>query len=414
MSAVKQIQAGGTGVLQAYLETKKRIVVSRGGTRSSKTYSGAQLGVLWLIWADELVSQGYDFPTKGHFSYVRKTLPALKASAYRDFVEILDDNDLRHRVDENKSELTFSYKGRTVEFFSIDQPQKVRSRKRAIIYVPEANELDYKNDFQQLIFRTTHRFYLDFNPDDEEIWINTKLEQQRFYDKKDVSVIVSNYTHNPYLSKEVKQEIEYTRETDPELWQVYGLGEYGKITGLCYQKAPSIIDSFPRDLVKTVFYGLDFGYTDPMAMVRLGINGNDLYIEQLYYHSHRLTSDLIEVMPSLGVERKALIYADSAQPGSIQEIFNAGYRGIKGSRKGKGSRGEGVKLLKKYNWHVVASRDNKVLWERKRYRWATDKNGDIITPETPQDGNDHALDAIRYGVFTHTWQPRADNDSLVV
>jgi len=403
-----------TKVFKRYASAKKRIIVSRGGTRSSKTFSGSQLAATWLLYPETLKQQyNSDLPDTGVWSFVRKTLPSLKASAYRDFIEALDMMGCRHIAKENKSELTFDYQGRKVEFFSIDQQQKVRSRKRAILYVVEANEIDFKNDWQQLIFRTTHRAFLDFNPDDEDIWINTELEQKRQYTKKDIQVFVSTYKDNPYIDNTLVEEIEYTRDTDPELWQVYGLGEYGKITGLIYPSQPEIIDSFPVERCKQIFYGLDFGYNDPMTLVRVGVNDLDIYIEELYYKRLKLVSDLISEFPQLGVEKNATIYADSANPGQIQEIYNAGYRGCKPAQKGKDSVRSGIKKLKQYRWHVVASSEN-LLYERRRYKWATDKNGEIIKPEKPNDGNDHALDALRYAVYTGLFKPRASNRTVVI
>lgn len=398
-----------TKVFDRYARANKRVVVSRGGTRSSKTFSAGQLAAFWLITPGWLESEyNSDLPHQGVWSFVRKTLPSLKASAYRDFLEALEMMGCRGIAKENKSELTFDYQGRKVEFFSIDQQQKVRSRKRAILYVVEANEIDFKNDWQQLIFRTTHRAFLDFNPDDEDIWINTELEQKRQYTKKDVQVFVSTYKDNPYLDQALIEEIEFTKETDPELWQVYGMGQYGKITGLIYPNTPELIESFPYDKCKQVIYGLDFGYNDPMAMTRVGMNDMDLYLEEVYYKRHKLVSDLIADFPQMGIKQNDIIYCDSANPGQIQEIYNAGYTGAKPAKKGPDSVRSGIKKMKSYRWHIVAGSED-LLYEKRRYKWATDKNGDIIKPEKPNDGNDHLLDCSRYAVYTHTYQPKAAN-----
>lgn len=403
-----------TKVFSRYAKANKRVVVSRGGTRSSKTFSGSQLAAFWLICPEFLADEyGCDFPHTGVWSFVRKTLPSLKASAYRDFIEALEMMGCRFMPKENKSELTFDYQGRKVEFFSIDQQQKVRSRKRSILYVVEANEIDYKNDWQQLIFRTTHRAFLDFNPDDEDIWINTELEQKRQYTKKDVQVFVSTYKDNPYLDKSLIEEIEFTKDNDPELWQVYGLGQYGKITGLIYQAETELLDAFPFDRCKAIVYGLDFGYNDPMALVRVGINDTDIFIEEISYERHQLVSELIANFPEYGIKQNDIIYCDSANPGQIQEIYNAGYRGAKPAQKGPDSVRSGIKKLKQYKWHIVASSSN-LLYERRRYKWATDKNGETIKPEKPQDGNDHLLDALRYAVYTHTYKPKAKSRVTVI
>ena len=71
---------------------------------------------------------------------VRKTLPALRGSAYRDFLEILSNEDWYDESNHNKSEMTYQLFGNLVEFISVDQPQKIRGRKRNICFINEANE----------------------------------------------------------------------------------------------------------------------------------------------------------------------------------------------------------------------------------------------------------------------------------
>ena len=117
----------------------------------------------------------------------------------RDFEEILYKHELYELVDHSKSEFTYSYHNRMVEFFSADNEQKVRGRKRNILICNEGNELNYKDEFYQLLFRTSDKIFIDFNPDDPTTWINTKLEQQRAEDKGDVEVIVSTYKDNTFL-----------------------------------------------------------------------------------------------------------------------------------------------------------------------------------------------------------------------
>lgn len=77
--------------------------------------------------------------------------------------------------------------------------------------------------------RTKHRIFIDFNPDDEDVWINTELEQKRARNKGDVEVFVSTYRDNPFLTAEIIEEIEAFRDADPAYWQVFGLGQYGRL-----------------------------------------------------------------------------------------------------------------------------------------------------------------------------------------
>lgn len=388
-----------THVFKANWESVKRIVVNRGGTRSSKTYSLCQILCLWLITGYIGESQKIE---KGYASIVRKTLPALRATAYRDVVEILKEWGWYKHTSHNKTDRIISFRDRNLEFFSVDDQQKVRGRKRNILYCNEANELDFKNDFYQMLIRTTDKVFLDFNPDDPDIWINKEIEQKRAIEKGDVDVIVSNYTWNGFLEPELIAEIEYTKKVDPELWEVFGRGNYGKLTGLIFPNI-KLIDSFPDNL-DTVFYGLDFGFNDPQAFIKIGVNGKDLYLHEMYYERFKTNAEFISFLKTTDVNKRDIIYGDSSRPGSIQEIYNAGYKGIKPSKKGKDSVKSGLVFMKGFNIHITQSSTN-LIKERRKYKWATDKNGEPIEG-TPVDKDNHAMDGSRYGVFTHLYEPK--------
>lgn len=382
-------------------KSDKRILVNRGGTRSGKTYAICQLLVQWLLtgWiSDNKKIQ------EGWASVVRKTSPSLRATSERDVLEFLKTMGYYSLVDHNKTERIISYKGRNLEFFSVDDQQKVRGRKRNILFCNEGNELSFKKDFYQLLIRTTDKIFIDFNPDDEDVWINTELEQKRTAIKKDVKTIVSNYKWNGFLEPELISEIEYMKEVDPELWEVFGKGNYGKIQGLIFSKI-DIIDTFPENKCKYIVYGLDFGFNDPMVLVKVGVNDLDIYIEEMYYKRMQTVGDLITDMPGLGVGKKDIIYCDSATPGSIQDIYNAGFRGAKGAQKGADSIYSGIMKMKKYRLHVCARSQN-LLNEIRKYKWAVDKNGDTI-PRKPIDAFNHAIDAARYAIYTHTYKPQS-------
>lgn len=206
--AAAQKEHGVSNVFARNMRSTKKIVINRGGTRAGKTYALMQLFVNWLVTG--YIREGQEIKT-GTASIVRKTLPALKATAQKDFEEILQTVGYFGKVKQNKTDRTYSYNGRTVEFFSVDDQQKVRGRKRQILFCNEANELHYNTDFFQLLIRTTDLIFLDLNPSDPYTWVNVELEQKRQHEQKDVDVIVSTYRDNPFLSKELCREIENER-----------------------------------------------------------------------------------------------------------------------------------------------------------------------------------------------------------
>lgn len=377
-----------TPVFERNFDSPKRIKLNRGGTRSSKTYSICQLLVFWLFTG--YISKTKRIPT-GYASVVRKTFPALRATAYRDIIEILHDCGLFNFVKEDKSEHTLTFGPRVIEFFSADNQQKVRGRKRKILYCNEANELGYKDEFFQLLIRTTDDVFLDFNPDDINSWINVELEQRRQHEKGDVEVIVSSYLDNTFLDQTTIGEIEYLQKTDLIFWKIFGLGEYGNITGLIYPDA-TIVPEIPAE-AKLLGIGLDFGFTnDPTAAIALYISDGELYLDELVYERGLTNTAIGERLETQEVEKYDEIVADSADPKSIAELEILGWT-IEGAVKGPDSIVNGIDILKRYKLNITA-RSTNLERERKRYKWATDKNGNNLNK--PVDFDNHGWDAVRY------------------
>ena len=348
-------------VFEYNYESKKKIVINRGGTRAGKTYSICQLFAHWLLTGEIRKGQ---FIKKGVASIVRKTLPALKASALKDFEEILNDWNVFSIIEQKKIDRTYSFDGRTVEFFSVDDQQKVRGRKREILFCNEANELHYNTDFFQLLIRTTDLIFLDLNPSDPYTWINTELEQKRAHERNDVEVIISTYLDNPFLSDDLKREIEGIK--DEQLRKVYVLGQYGTIKGLIFPKI-KVVDSLPQGLKKRAI-GLDFGYTnDPTAAVMCGILGENLYIDEMIYGRGLQNHQIAKRLP-----KQIEIFCDSAEPKSIKDLKGFGLW-AKPTKKGKDSILNGIGLLKKYNICITARSING-LKEQKQYKYKTDTN----------------------------------------
>jgi phage terminase large subunit len=370
-----------------YASTKK-IKVNRGGTRSSKTRSIAQISLLWLLTGNI----GRDrHITRGVWSTVRKYSTTLDSTVIRDFEEEIDKQGVWHLIERNKTKRTYKHGDRVVEFFGADDEQKLRGSKRAILYCNEANELAYNKQFFQLLIRTENDVFIDFNPDDENIWINTELEQKRQYDKGDVEVIVSTYKDNTFLPQTLIEEIEYLEKNDPEFWKIYGLGEYGKVYGVIFENF-EIVKEMPKES-KLIAYGMDFGFTnDPTAVVEVREQNGELYINELIYKTGMTNKDIANRLKELEVTPQEEIVADSAEPKSIHEIYVERFN-VKPAAKGTDSIKNSIDILKRYKLNITASSTN-LLKEIRTYKWAMDKEGNSINK--PVDFNNHAIDALRY------------------
>jgi len=363
----------------AWLKRKEGIrrALNEGGTSSSKTFSVLQTIFLILSHSKRPLLA----------TIVSESLPHLKRGCIRDFFTILDespDNNPKY----NKTDHIYTFaNGSKLEFMGLDEIGKERGPRRDILYCNELNNLKWEV-VQGLDVRTNLFTFADWNPT-SEFWVHEKW----------IGKPENIYIHSTYLDAlnvlppEVVTNIESNRDTDPNWWNVYGLGRIGRIEGLVYPMFDQVNELPPGD----VFYGLDFGYSnDPTALVRCVIQGKDLYCQELIYQSG-LTNDAIAYrMTELGV-RKGYdeIFADAAEPKSIEEIHRHGFN-IKSCPKGADSVEYGLQRVRQHRIHWTKDSLNSIK-EIRNYRYIADKNGALTSKTTHQYS--HMMDAMRYGVI---------------
>lgn len=369
-------------VCEHLLESKAKIVVEQGGTRSGKTYNI----LMWLIFH-------YCPNNKGKtITICRKTFPSLRASVMRDFMEILRTYRMYSEVSHNKSSSEYRLYGNLIEFISLDQPQKVRGRKRDLLFINEANELFWE-DWQQLIFRTQEKIIIDYNPSDEYHWIYDKV-----IPRDDCDFFKTTYLDNPFLENTIRKEIERLKETDEQYWQIYGLGIKGVTKATIFRYTE--VQKIPVN-AKFLSYGMDFGYTnDPTTLVGVWTDGINLYAKEFLYRTMMTTTDIHNFLIKLNIQRD-MIYADSAEVRLIDELKRMGWN-IRKSIKGRDSVNAGIDLLKRYRIHLTEDSSNAVQ-EFRNYKWQEDRNGKMLN--TPVDAHNHIIDAMRYATYSILSKP---------
>ena len=361
--------------------SKKKIVVEQGGTRSGKTYNI----LLWIIFHYCAKYTGQTI------TIARKTFPAVRSSVMRDFFDILKQHELYNEDYHNKSNSEYILNGNLVEFVSLDQPQKIRGRKRDLAFLNEANELTFE-DWQQIVFRTNGRIILDYNPSDSFHWI-----YDRVIPREDADFYQTTYRDNPFLDATIVSEIERLKETDEHYWRVYGLGERGTNRAQVFQF--TTYQQLPPQ-AKFLSYGLDFGFTnDPSALVACYQWGDNLYFQEVLYSTNLTNQDLSQKFAKFDIGRYDEIFADSSEPKSIEELHRMGFN-IKPTAKGADSVNAGIDMLKRYKLHVNGSN---LVKEMENYKWLEDKNGNLLNK--PEDKYNHAIDALRYGVWNKLSKP---------
>ena len=365
-------------VFEHLLDSNKKIIIEQGGTRSGKTYNI----LLWLI---------YYYCTNNRnktITICRKTFPALRATVMRDFLDILRGSDMYREEDHNKSNSEYHLYGNLIEFISLDQPQKVRGRKRDLLYANEVNELTWE-DWQQLLFRTEGRIIGDFNPSDEYHWLYDKV-----ISREDCDFFKTTYKDNPFLSLELIKEIERLRETDEQYWQIYGLGERAISRATIYSYTE--VEKVPENAL-FLSYGMDYGFTnDPTALVAIFKHEHNLYFKEMLYRTGMTTQDINQFLRSKQIDGP--IYADTAEPRLNEELKRMGWN----IRKSEKDIRAGIDMLKRHKLHVTKDSANLIM-EFRNYKWKEDKSG-IIT-NAPVDEHNHLLDSCRYGTYSILSKP---------
>ena len=369
--------------LRELRDSDKRISIFQGGSRSGKSYNIVLFLVLKALkdWDNKVIT------------ICRSTMPSLKGSILRDFLEILDRLGAYDPYKYNKTEHIYLLRNNLFEFISIDQPQKIRGRKRNVLFINEANEIDFES-WVQLSLRTTEKIILDYNPSMIDHWIYDQV-----LTRDDSDFYQSTYKDNPFLDAATINEIERLQSIDNNYWLIYGLGERGMLRGLIFDHCKQV-DSMPSQL-KNEARGLDFGFTnDVTAMIHCGVSEGEIYLDEEIYETG-LTNiinpkaehqkSIEQRLEGLGIKKNDEVYADSAEPKSIRDLRNCNYL-VLPTKKGKDSIVNGIDVIRRYPINITARSVN--LWkEARNYKWQ-EVDGKQINK--PVDAFNHAWDAVRY------------------
>ena len=365
-------------LFRANTDERYRTFVNQGGTSSGKTYTLMQ--VLFYHAMTEASSV---------ITVCGQDLPNLKVGALRDAKTIINQSDWMRKyftVNESGSFIT-GLNASLIEFKSYDNAQDAKSGKRDYLFINEANGIPY-DIYWQLAIRTRKKVYIDYNPS-ARFWVHDEV-----IGREGVKLIISDHRGNPFLSDDEHARIEDI--SDPDLWKVYARGLTGKISGLVLTNW-DIVDKMPTPTErKMTVFGMDFGFSnDPTALEEVTLAHGDLYIDERIYTTGMTNPDIAEECKAQGLTRHDLIVADSAEPKSIAELRNMGLW-VVGADKGKDSIVVGLDILRRYRLHVTR-RSRGLIDNLKSYQWRKDREGRVTN--TPEDGNDHGIDAIRYAAL---------------
>ena len=359
-------------------DLQSRIRIVKGGTSASKTIS-----ILCLLIDYAIKNEGKEI------SVVSESIPHLRRGALKDFLGILKGLNRYKDNQFNKSTLKYTFtNGSYIEFFSTDQPDKLRGARRTDLYINECNNVPF-DAYTQLAVRTSGTIWLDYNPSNL-FWVDKEL-----INKEDTDYITLTYKDNNALPESIVKEIEKAKEKAKtstywaNWWKVYGLGETGSLEGVCIPDWKEI-DTIPDD-ARLLAYGMDFGYSvDPTTLIGL-YKWNDAYIfDEVLYKKGMLNRDISRFIQQQDIKEN--IVADSAEPKSIAELQGYGHS-IYGVSKGRDSIVYGLNLINQNEIYITA-RSKNLKRELAGYVWAKDKEGNQL--QKPTGEHPDCIDAARY------------------
>ena len=374
----------GTIVLQRNLDEKKKLVLNRGGARSSKSYSISQ--TLCLKFRNE---------RKKKILVIRKTHKSLTISTQPVIEKILADWDMLKYCRVNKSQGSIWFRSNFMHFSGLDDPEKMKSTDWNYIFVEEANEFTY-DDIVMLELRLSaptvssqpNQMFLAFNPMDDNLY--TKQLETR----DDCEVIISSYKDNLYLSEDYITSIERLKDADSYLWKIYGCGEYATPQGVVHSNW--LIDDQTYTAQYAKWYAVDFGTNEPAVLTEfLQLSQTDIRANALLYRTGLNHRELIAAIKGeIGNHNHLPIYCDSAEPDRIDEMRQAGLNAIKATKRVK----DGIDYVNRYRLHIPSACVDGIK-ELKSFCYKKDRNGKLT--DEVVEYNDHFVSTLRYGIHTH-------------
>lgn len=347
---------------------------------------------------------------------VRKTERTLKDSVFADLrwaIDRLGVNDL-WKYTTNPLELTYLPTGQKIIFRGFDDPMKITSITvpKGVLcwcWVEEAYEINREEDFDMLnesirgqvpegLFK---RFTITFNPWTDKHWL-----KKRFFDtpdNEDKIALTTTYRCNEWMDENDRKVFEDMKIRNPRRWRVAANGEWGIIDGIIYENWVEedfdIQEVASRPTVKAVF-GLDFGYVNDPSALFCGFVDSEkriIYVFDEMYQKAMTNEMIYEKIANMGYTKEKII-ADSAEPKSIDRLYELGLRRIRKASKGRDSILNGISYIQEFKM-VIHPKCVNFLTEISTYVWDEDKFGHKVNK--PIDDFNHLMDAMRYALMNY-------------
>lgn len=381
-----------TRVFEKNYHNPSPIIVNVGGVRSSKSYSIGQC----------INAYALEYPGLA-IGICRKVASTLTGSVVRPFIKVAQTFDAWQDANFNKSERYYIYdqgdgnpNKSTIQFFGLDDIEKIKSTEFNLIWMEEATGFSYE-DYSFLQTRLsapkpdgweTNQIILSLNPSDARGWIKSELLPQ-----KGVCLVESTYKDNPFLSQEYVRNILAMEHTNPRMYKMLVLNQWGISEGRVFDNWQLFDDETMPKSFDQVIYGLDFGWNHATALIECSFKDNEVYLREVIYKNHINNGELIALMDAAHVNKDLAMIADSAEPDRIDEIFAKGYQCVEGIKK--------IEVVKTINilqnYKIYIHKDSKNLQsEFNDYEWKKNLAGQYLDKLEPDKQHDDGIAAVRY------------------
>lgn len=378
-----------------YLNAAQYIQIFFGGSSSGKSYFLAQRCVM-----DNM--NGYNY------LICRNVGNTIKKSVFNEVWKAICTMQLAMFYDRNKTELTITNRrnNKQILFSGLDDEEKLKSITPIDgvlerVWIEEATEIK-RSAYLQLKKRLRGRtdknkgIIISFNPVLKSHWIYKEFfsdcwdEEKNVFQSDQKLILKTTYKDNKYLTDDDIYQLEH--ETDEYFYNVYTLGNWGILGNIIFKNwitadLKEKIASFDN-----IHNGLDFGYTNPNAMISCHVSekSKTIYIfRELCKRGQTYDSLIADLKNTIG---KQLLTCDNEDSRGVYMLRQGGINAI-AAQKGADSVVNGITWLNGYKL-VIDIRCQEFINEIQQYHWQEDKEGNVL--EKPVKKNDHLLDALRY------------------
>lgn len=311
----------------------------------------------------------------------------------------------------NKTDATITnpYNNSVFTFIGLDNPEKIKSINANYIWIEEATELN-TDKFNQLDLRLRrahpikgmiNQMFISYNPISYNNWVirtfQTNVPPER---EEQIYRSFSNFTQNKYVKLENAKNWLSIAENNEMFYQTYILGIPGIPMGQIYQNISfQSSTTWPRDVwdIKP-YYGIDWGYIDPMVLMECRNYNGKVYVRCVYHETEKQTSNLIERMRDIGITSANEVYYDAAEADRGAILINSGFTAFKGLKNIKAgiSYMQGLKIIFDDGGEYGERASKEIL----AYTWEKDPDNQDKYIDEPIETDNHVADAMRYAIFT--------------